>query len=614
MPKNLSSPSIFNKKKKTLSLKKGKENKKEKINTDDIKKEIFKLLFINFGIKKVNCLFLMLCSTLVFNESVSQLSSPILNIIKYVNKQKKFITEENFIIMLLMNKVTHFENKRKNITDLLRDNSIPIMLLNNYTKENGQEYLIKTLSGPMEKVLPMVFKCEIDPLKIENQVINQLKEKKKEEKEDNNYVNENIKTVEKSNNNKNKNEISVGNKDIESEKEEEDNINKEEVKNQTKIILKENTQNIQKACTILLKAITTSKSSMPEGFKSICQSLAYAIQRIYEEDNFFFSPNMLYVLDEEIYIDNNDDNNSMTSDYTKTENTAINDSENDKSDDENSKKKKEKIKIKKKKRNIFNLSINTKQTKNSLQNITNENNNEEISHFSEMNLFNSKTATSMTFTKVKVHKSFYDIDENIDNLSIDSTSSSDDENSSSTLSCSSIKLFIPTFEKTIGNNYLAPDEDITSSLDNLEINEESYHADEESSIQSLIIGTLLFLRFFIPAITSPDIYNIVPNKLSMDYRRGLILCGKVLTAMCNDVEFGGKEQYMTCFNSFLHEKKFDLQEFIAWTILPSKNDKDDEKKENIPQNSLQLKNQTTNSIFNSNNLFLGKINKGKKIL
>jgi len=50
----------------------------------------------------------MLCSTLVFNESVSQLSSPILNIIKYVNKQKKFITEENFIIMLLMNKVTHF--------------------------------------------------------------------------------------------------------------------------------------------------------------------------------------------------------------------------------------------------------------------------------------------------------------------------------------------------------------------------------------------------------------------------------------------------------------------------------------------------------------------------
>ena len=372
------------------------------------------------------------------------------------------------------------------------------MLLNNYTKENGQEYLIKTLSGPMEKVLPMVFKCEIDPLKIENQVINQLKEKKKEEKEDNNYVNENIKTVEKSNNNKNKNEISVGNKDIESEKEEEDNINKEEVKNQTKIILKENTQNIQKACTILLKAITTSKSSMPEGFKSICQSLAYAIQRIYEEDNFFFSPNMLYVLDEEIYIDNNDDNNSMTSDYTKTENTAINDSENDKSDDENSKKKKKKIKIKKKKRNIFNLSINTKQTKNSLQNITNENNNEEISHFSEMNLFNSKTATSMTFTKVKVHKSFYDIDENIDNLSIDSTSSSDDENSSSTLSCSSIKLFIPTFEKTIGNNYLAPDEDITSSLDNLEINEESYHADEESSIQSLIIGTLLFLRFFIP--------------------------------------------------------------------------------------------------------------------
>ena len=50
----------------------------------------------------------MLCSTLVFNESVTHLSNPILNIIRFVNDQKKFITEENFIIMLLMNKVAHF--------------------------------------------------------------------------------------------------------------------------------------------------------------------------------------------------------------------------------------------------------------------------------------------------------------------------------------------------------------------------------------------------------------------------------------------------------------------------------------------------------------------------
>jgi len=28
-------------------------------------------------------------------------------------------------------------------------------------------------------------------------------------------------------------------------------------------------------------------------------------------------------------------------------------------------------------------------------------------------------------------------------------------------------------------------------------------------------------------------------------------------------------------------------------------------KENIPQNSIQLKNETTNSIFNSTNLFIG---------
>eukprot|EP00833_Pecoramyces_ruminatium_P006783 jgi/Orpsp1_1/1180815/evm.model.c7180000074736.1 len=475
----------------------------------------------------------MLCSTLVFNESVTQLSTPILNIIKYVNKQKKFITEENFIIMLLMNKVTHFENKRKNITDLLRDNSIPIMLLNNYTKENGHDYLMKTLAGPMEKVLPM---------------------KKNENENDNNLNDDDNKQMNMDNN-------------IDGSEEKEVDIDKEEVKKQTDIILKENTQNIQKACTLLLKAITTSKNFMPSGFKSICQSLAYVIQRIYEEDNFFFSPNMLYILDEEIYIGNIDDNSSSVSDFNKAD-TATN-SEDDQSDEEISKKKKEKNKKKGSKKNIFNLSVNTKQTKSSLQNINNDNNSDGTSISSGINLYASKIATSMTFTKVKLKNSYYDSNENIEDLSSDSISVSESDDSSSTLSCSSIRLFIPTFEEASVGNYLAQDEDLISISDT---NGESYHADEESSIQSLIIGTLLFLRFFIPAITSPDIYKIVPNKLSMDYRRGLILCSKVLTAMCNDVEFGGKEQYMTCFNSFLHEKKYDLQEFIAWTILPTKND------------------------------------------
>ncbi|ORX61161.1 ras GTPase-activating protein [Piromyces finnis] len=501
----------------------------------------------------------MLCSTLVFNESVSSLSSPILSIIKYVDEQKHFISEENFIIMLLMNKVAHFENKRKNITDLLRDNSIPIMLLNNYTKEKGQSYLVETLGGPMEKILPMIFKCEIDPQKIESQVIEDMKKKNEELiNESDQYKNIDVDDNENEMNNK----IS-----------EEEIIDKEEVKKQVDSILKENTQNIQKSCTLLLKAITTSKKIMPSGFKSICQSLAYVIQKIYEEDNFFFSPDVLNIFDEEIYVDNNiDDNSSTGSEFLKS--NASSDEESS-FNEENIKRKRNSIKNGNTKKSVGNLCINTKILKHSYQNCNDNCNysNKTSDSMELINLCPPRTATSEYSIKIKLPTHMHDSFESYDDLSSD-FSSSESESSSSTISCSSIKLFIPSYEEKSAGNYLIHDNDINSEIfeNGSDTKEESYHANEESSIQSLIIGTLLFLRFFIPAITSPDLYSIVPNKLSMDYRRGLILCGKVLTAMCNDVEFGGKEQYMTCFNNFLHEKKFDLQEFISWTILPDKND------------------------------------------
>ncbi|OUM68528.1 hypothetical protein PIROE2DRAFT_58066 [Piromyces sp. E2] len=462
------------------------------------------------------------------------------------------------------------------------------MLLNNYTKEKGQSYLVETLEEPMKKVLPMVYKCEIDPLKIENQIMEKMKEKKKELIGENNNENE-------LNNDTNNNEIT---------KEEE--INNEEVKKQAEEILKENTQNIQKSCTLLLKAITTSKKIMPSGFKSICQSLAYVIQKIYEEDNFFFSPNMLYVFDEEIYIRNIDDTSSMASEGIKPLIISSSDDE-DNADYGNIKRKKSKTKNSNSKRSTVNLSINTKNLRDSYHSSNgNDNYSSKTSHSSELNdIYTSKTTTSIYLNKIRVQTPVYGSFDSYSDSSSD-LSSSESENSSSTLSCSSIKLFIPSYEEKSAGNYFICDNDFNNEMfeNNSDTKEESYHADEESSIQSLIIGTLLFLRFFIPAITSPDIYKIVPNKLSMDYRRGLILCGKVLTAMCNDVEFGGKEQYMTCFNNFLHEKKFDLQEFIAWTILPNKNDKDEITKESIPQNAIQLKNETTNSIFNSTNLFI----------
>lgn len=50
--------------------------------------------------------------------------------------------------------------------------------------------------------------------------------------------------------------------------------------------------------------------------------------------------------------------------------------------------------------------------------------------------------------------------------------------------------------------------------------------------------------------------------MSTEGRRGLVLIGKILTALCNDVEFGNKESYLVGLNSFLKENREKVKEFL----------------------------------------------------
>ncbi|KAI8808270.1 hypothetical protein BJ742DRAFT_286355 [Cladochytrium replicatum] len=79
-----------------------------------------------------------------------------------------------------------------------------------------------------------------------------------------------------------------------------------------------------------------------------------------------------------------------------------------------------------------------------------------------------------------------------------------------------------------------------------------------------VVGSFLFLRFLVPAITSPDAYGLLEKKISSKARRGLILCGKVVTALCNDVEFGNKEAYLTSLNPFLKERRFQIKQYLTF--------------------------------------------------
>lgn len=104
------------------------------------------------------------------------------------------------------------------------------------------------------------------------------------------------------------------------------------------------------------------------------------------------------------------------------------------------------------------------------------------------------------------------------------------------------------------------------------------------------IGGFIFLRFFCPAITSPEIYGIIDEPPSSGSRRLLILITKSLQNLANDVEFGSKEPYMSNMNDFINENRGRLHEFYETVVLkPSEDTEVNSTKfpKGVPEKSLQ---------------------------
>jgi neurofibromin 1 len=76
------------------------------------------------------------------------------------------------------------------------------------------------------------------------------------------------------------------------------------------------------------------------------------------------------------------------------------------------------------------------------------------------------------------------------------------------------------------------------------------------------IGGFYFLRLIVPAITTPHIWGLYTAPPNATTQRHLILLGKVLQNLCNDVQFGGKEEYMQKLNDFMEENTKTLHTFF----------------------------------------------------
>ncbi|KAI9256454.1 hypothetical protein BDA99DRAFT_539525 [Phascolomyces articulosus] len=75
------------------------------------------------------------------------------------------------------------------------------------------------------------------------------------------------------------------------------------------------------------------------------------------------------------------------------------------------------------------------------------------------------------------------------------------------------------------------------------------------------VGAFIFLRFFCPAIVSPESTSF-RGKISPTLYRGLLLAGKIAQNLANNVLFGDKEAYMIPLNDFLTRNIYRVTRFL----------------------------------------------------
>ncbi|TGZ81752.1 hypothetical protein EX30DRAFT_254963 [Ascodesmis nigricans] len=84
------------------------------------------------------------------------------------------------------------------------------------------------------------------------------------------------------------------------------------------------------------------------------------------------------------------------------------------------------------------------------------------------------------------------------------------------------------------------------------------------------VGAFIFLRFFCPAIVSPDTEGLISSPLTKEMRRGLMLIAKIIQGLANNVLFVAKESYMIPLNDFLTGNICQVIQFLRDISVPPK--------------------------------------------
>ena len=82
------------------------------------------------------------------------------------------------------------------------------------------------------------------------------------------------------------------------------------------------------------------------------------------------------------------------------------------------------------------------------------------------------------------------------------------------------------------------------------------------TVRHTVVSSMIFLRFFVPAILNPKLFEMMEDFANEKASRTLTLIAKTIQNLANLVEFGEKESYMLPLNATISHRIPDMQAFL----------------------------------------------------
>lgn len=468
-----------------------KSSKKEITDTQPIEDKITEILLADDA-----NLLAVICQASFVGDTAASVSLGVLSLLR---KRGPKITEE-FLKRLFRSRIEEYISKSRDLSDIVRDNSMATMLLNAFARSEGTQYLIKSLQASINNVLPSTTSCELDPFKLGAP------------------RNINYGSTRFSN-------LVIGSyipsgsffvSEIEASSPASPSASQEEEISKILDQIKKNEDCLKSCCSILISSIINNKEGMPDSIRRMCTFLNATIEDILQEAK---------------QIDNGEDAEAIETSLGE-KSDILSDSQSPTFD-----------KGRRRSSHAIHQTIKESQE---FQDIIEEE--------------NDKESVDLAFDASKR------------NLLQSQSIETNGLNTGNSTNSSDIQILKP---KTHRKRYRSGIK--WSRLSQTSVSSVVRKSGGALSVSEKVVGSFLFLRFFVPAITTPDTYGLVTTRVTPSSRRGLILCGKVLTAICNDIDFGHKEQYLQGLNGYLHQNRTLVRQFINFVSSSAMEEPEDDR-------------------------------------